>query len=505
MKKLLTYSLILLTFLSCRREEITNADDSHPVLQFKPNIVATPVDIYTEQQVKDAAIDSLQHEKDFRWIDADIKLICSGAEITKLVAVGYKPATFSRNVNDVMHTIDIHSAEWKNVHDQLIGTVKRLLEEQGVSSDDVVYEDDVTLPIVVFRTDNKIVLTSLYNLENVRYIEPYGFWPYPQSCSSSGCSASTTTVNPSDISSIQPACILPWNYNNLNIPAAWSSATGDGIKIGVIDAGISNVQSLLGSQFASGYSNNGRTVTLDYTYGSSAYSSCTHGTSMCGLAAGPRNSVNAPTGVAYKSSLHFIRACDDVVLDAASELTGVKNALVKMGNITSVKIISMSVGTPFYSSVLYDGVSYAYGKGKMIFAAAGTSFSFTSWWGVIYPAALSQCIAVTGVKENGNKCTTCHDGSQVRFTIPMERDIDNNRHGVSLPFSGYSPNYIGGSSCATATCAGIAAVVWSVNPNLTRTQIYDCLRLTAQYPTPVTNKGFGNPNAGAAVARAATL
>lgn len=165
----------------------------------------------------------------------------------------------------------------------------------------------------------------------------------------------------------------------------------------------------------------------------------------------------------------------------------------------------MSVGTPFYSSALSDGVSYAYGKGKMIFAAAGTSFSFTSWWGVIYPAAFSQCIAVTGVKENGSRCSNCHDGSQVRFTIPMERNVSSNRHGVSLPYSGVSPTYIGGSSCATATCAGIAALVWSVNPQLTRTQVYDCMRRTAQYIIPVTNKGYGNPNAATAVAMAASL
>ncbi|MBK8416854.1 MAG: hypothetical protein IPL22_21500 [Bacteroidetes bacterium] len=39
--------------------------------------------------------------------------------------------------------------------------------------------------------------------------------------------------------------------------------------------------------------------------------------------------------------------------------------------------------------------NYAYGLGKFILAAAGTSFSWTSWWGVIYPAAYSSCVAVT--------------------------------------------------------------------------------------------------------------
>ena len=125
---------------------------------------------------------------------------------------------------------------------------------------------------------------------------------------------------------------------------------------------------------------------------------------MCGLAAGPRNSLGNACGVAYQSNLYFIRACNDVVLDESAELSGVRNALIAMGNTVDLNIISMSVGTPFSSSVLRDGVNYASGKGKLIFAAAGTSFSWTSWWGVIYPAAYSGCVAVTGVKESGSTC-----------------------------------------------------------------------------------------------------
>jgi len=221
---------------------------------------------------------------------------------------------------------------------------------------------------------------------------------------------------------------------------------------------------------------------------------------MSGQALGPRNDQNTSTGVAYKSNLHFIRSCDDVVLDGSSERTGTKNALVLMGNRSDIKIISMSIGTPFSSSVLKDGVDYAYGMGKLIFAAAGTSYGWTSWYGVIYPAAYSSCIAVTGVKESGSRCSSCHDGSKVLYTIVMERSANSNRNSLSLPFSGNTPTYIGGSSCATATAAGIASVVWGVRQNMTRSQLLTCLTNTAQfYPTRNSSKGYGNLNASAAV------
>ena len=288
--------------------------------------------------------------------------------------------------------------------------------------------------------------------------------------------------------------------HNHSIPTAWNTVRGQGVTVGVIDAGISATQPLLGGDFNNGDSNVGRTVTTGYTYGTSAYTSCTHGNSMSGLATGPRNNTGATSGVAYQSNLYFIRGCEDVILDQSAERTGVKNALIQMGNNVDVRVVSMSVGTPFASGTLEDGVNYAYGMGKMLFAAAGTSTLLTSWWGVIYPAALSNCVAVTGVKENGNKCNSCHEGSQVDFTIVMERNLNSSRNSLSLPASGVAPTYIGGSSAATSTAAGIAALLFSAKPTATRDQVLQCLKSTAQfYPTPSSTKGYGNINASAAV------
>jgi hypothetical protein len=52
--------------------------------------------------------------------------------------------------------------------------------------------------------------------------------------------------------------------------------------------------------------------------------------------------------------------------------------------------------------------------------------------------------------------------------------------------------------------AGIAALVWSVKPTLTRQQVYDILRNTSQFVNITSSHGYGNPNASAAVALAQT-
>lgn len=515
MKKI-TYLVLLLAgalLASCSRQEETQPGTSTdgPVLRMKQHPQQAPTEAaYTRAQTDEKVVEILNRQNDFNWEWADLRTLWSAAQVTGEVAVGYKPLSVN-DVDPIIHKINIYSAEWKAVHDALIERVLQQLNSTGTKTytrDEIVAEDDPVLPLMILRVTDKTALTLLRNIENVRYLEPYGYWPQNmtmRSMSSSGCSSSTEPLNSADWTTITPGCRLPWNYNNMNIPTAWNTAEGQGIQIGVIDAGLSSSQALMGAQFNDGMSNVGRTVTVDYTRGNSAYTSCTHGTSMASTAAGPRNAQNATTGVAYKSSLHFIRSCDDVVLDASAELSGTKNALIRMGDMPGIRVISMSIGTPFGSGVLKDGVNYANGKGKLIFAAAGTSFSWTSWWGVIYPAAYSACVAVTGVKESGSTCATCHDGSQVRFTVPMERTANSNRNSLALMPNGTTPAYIGGSSVATSTAAGVAALVWSAKPTLTSAQVLDIMTRTAQfYPSRNSTKGFGNINAAAAVTLATT-
>ncbi len=504
------HTLLLLSALSlaaCQREDLeptTNAE-TDGVLKQKPGLVQVPQDeALTQGELDRAVVSTLEARNDFHWEWMDLRTLWSATLYNDhSVAIGYRP-TGAGDIGDVIHDIDISKTEWRAVHDALIDLVLTDLNAKSrdrITLRDILVEDDPVLPVITLKLTDKSVITKLANLENVRYIEPLDYWPGSDAeRSTSGCSPSTYAVNAADMSTITPNAILPWNFNNHSIPSAWNSAQGQGITVGVIDAGFSSAQPLLGSDFNNGDSNVGRTVTTGYTYGSSAYTSCTHGNSMAGQAVGPRNNTAATTGVAYKSSLYFIRGCEDVLLDQSAERTGIKNALVAMGNTPAVRVISMSVGAPFAYGVLEDGVNYAYGAGKMMMAAAGTSFSWTSWWGVIYPAAYSKCVAVTGVKENGSKCASCHDGSQVDLTIIMERNGNSSRNSLSLPESGVTPTYIGGSSSATSTAAGIAALVWSAKPTATREQILNCLTSTAQFAAgPSSSKGYGNINAAGAV------
>ena len=161
----------------------------------------------------------------------------------------------------------------------------------------------------------------------------------------------------------------------------------------------------------------------------------------------------------------------------------------------------MSIGTPLWSSSVADAVLYAYGKGKMIFCAAGTSTSFTSWAGVVFPARMSETVAVTGLVEGSyTACETCHKGSEVDFTIVMQRAGDASRTSLTLAHQGDQPSRVGGSSVATATAAGIAALIWSANPLMSREQVLEKLKQSASlYPNRHSSFGWGTIDAWKAV------
>ncbi|MEP6466001.1 MAG: S8 family serine peptidase, partial [Parafilimonas sp.] len=305
-----------------------------------------------------------------------------------------------------------------------------------------------------------------------------------------------------DYTTILPNAKQSWNYLYHNIPQAWNVSTGAGMKIMVIDTGVSPDQPNMNGNFNQGYSS-GRTIQKIFTLPgvNSADDDCGHGTAMSSTATAPRCTNGNSCGVAYNSSLLMCKAVNDVIIDNGAEVKGVSDAYTYAADDTSIKITSMSVGRITSSSQIKDAINYAYGKGKLMFCAGGTSTDFTSFLGVVFPATLPQVEAITGVKNTSalKSCGDCHKGPQIDFVIVMEKTSDKGSP-ICNSVSGNVPSTVGGSSVATSTSAGIAALVWSAHPTETRAQILNRLTTTASaYPTKNRNYGYGKLNAYAAV------
>jgi len=474
---------------------------------------------FSRAEINSFIEDKTQKGNVFDWSDASIEMIHSAAQKSdEIIALGYKTDKYA-DMSTFIGTTDVLPEELLAKRQSIVDLVIEMESKhhnQNLELEDVLpFELDDQIPTLALKINSIETLRALEEHDDIRYIEPMGYDPGEETerslKSSSGCSGSPGSINSNDYTRTSSFnAKIPWNFNNHRIPSAWSYANGDNISICIIDTGASDSQNNLGSQFTSGNSSS-RFIQKYSTHYSgwwwwreldSPNDQCGHGTSMAGLAAAPWGSDGNALGAAYKSNLVTVRAVEDVIISSSNEKNGVKNALILAGNRSDIKVVSMSIGNIISSGTVRDGIYYAYNRGKLLMAAAGTSTSFTNFVGVIFPANMSQTIAVTGVKAQNNyqRCNTCHSGSAVDFTIEMQRSSNTNRNSISLANYSDTPKYVGGSSAATATSAGIAALVWSTNPSMSRTSVLNRLKTASEiYPGRSGSYGWGNINAEAAV------
>ncbi|MBB4808101.1 subtilisin family serine protease [Chryseobacterium defluvii] len=495
MKKNVFYLLVmLLVMVSCNREEVQAEVEGIEISQKDP---------LTEKQINDRINESIRNTGSFSWSKSSDHFVWSAIfRGNKVASIG-----FGASQKDFDRSL---SPDNERIQNEILEVIKKYEGKQ----DRVLLGSDQYLNQMDVYIEKQETVIALRRLKTIRYLEPADYRYFENekklsgaaksSGSSSGCGLESTSLNSADYTTITPNAKASWSFYKHNITSAWSYSTGAGITIGLIDSGVSTEQGLLSGSFNNGASS-GRTISKYGVYVDSiwpwssgydgANDKCGHGTSMASAMAAPRNNQGQPVGVAYNANLIAYRAASNVVLDGYHEQNGVKIAFTELANNTNVKIISMSMGHIFSVGKIEDGVKYAYSKGKLIFCAGGTSTSFTTFVGVIFPAWMPETQAVTGVKENtsNQKCDVCHSGAEIDFTYQMERASSNN-----IPVLSYynaQTDYVGGSSVATASTAGIAALVWAKNPSWTRDQVLNKMRQSATYyPNKDANFGYGNIN-----------
>jgi subtilisin family serine protease len=361
-----------------------------------------------------------------------------------------------------------------------------VLAQRGV---ELLRADDL-LPVLEVRLSDQAALSAIRKLPFVDYVEPViVHQEAPQFAGIGGCGWGSTWTGDRQYTSTGD--IYSQKFTAMNIPAAWSYSSGANIKIGLIDSGISSGQGQFMSTFASGQSY-GRTLTLlRLTTQPSAYDDCGHGTRMAGIIAAPWDGQSV-AGIAYRSNLISIRHASGVAAVNSSDAAG----SVRAANQYGAQVIVMAWESLNWLWQVSDEIEYwHYGRQVLFFGAAGTS---GCWDGildsnVIFPADMPEVVAVTGVTyPSGGVPCGIHRGSDVELTSYLD-----------VPSTGrYTADVVGmgGSSNATAVAGGIAALVWSRNPGMTRDQVRARLHQTAQYyPSRHSEQGYGLMNAYRAV------
>jgi len=290
---------------------------------------------------------------------------------------------------------------------------------------------------------------------------------------------------------------LQWHYPLIGLPDAWDTTTGDpGVVVAVVDTGILANHPDLAGRLVAGYdfvrdpgsARDGDGIDPDpqdpgdsLGGGSESF----HGTHVSGTVAARGNNQLGGAGVAYNSRVMPLRALGpggggtsydvDQAVRFAAGLPNDSGTLPQQ----PADVINLSLGGSAFSQAtqnLYDQVQAA---GILVVAAAGNQASSSP----VFPASYAGVIAVSAVDAQRRLATYSNTGSMIDVAAPGgNNSVDLNGDGypdgilsTSGSISGNGVNYSyafrNGTSMAAPHVAGMLALMKSVNPNLTPTDI----------------------------------
>jgi len=218
------------------------------------------------------------------------------------------------------------------------------------------------------------------------------------------------SVSPTSTSPNDPRYAEQWNFQMVGAEAAWKRSRGTGVVVAVIDTGVSGTSSGKG-QACRDFGSTTFTAGYDFVNrDTDPYDDHGHGTHVAGTIAEATNNSEGVAGLAYGATIMPLK-----VLSASGSGTSADIAdAIRWAADKGANVINMSLGSPFPDAVIRSACTYASKKGVVIVAAAGNSGK----QGVGYPAAYSECIAVSSVGPSGKLAGYSSWGKQVALAAP---------------------------------------------------------------------------------------
>ncbi|WP_329206810.1 S8 family serine peptidase [Streptomyces sp. NBC_00683] len=255
-----------------------------------------------------------------------------------------------------------------------------------------------------------------------------------------------------------------WYLSAMQADEMWKTATGEGVKVAVIDTGVNSSTPSLEGQVLKGLDATGAEgdETDDYDG---------HGTTMAELIAGTGRG-GGLKGLAPSAKIVPMRVADAEFQKKHSANAYDTADSIRAAADSDVKIISMSFGSDFRMTREADAVKYAQSKGKLFFSAVGNEAQEGN--PESYPAAYPEVVGVSSADRGGRVAEYSQNGSTVDIAAPGN-DIP---YWCDETFQNYCDGG-NGTSAATAIASASAALVWSAHPDWTANQVLNVLFDTA--------------------------
>ena len=230
-----------------------------------------------------------------------------------------------------------------------------------------------------------------------------------------------------------PSQTTPWGIGRVNGPVTY---TGDQ-KAYILDTGIDAHHEELAGKVI---------VEKCFVDGCDTEDILGHGTFIAGIIAASDENNTGTEGLAPNSRLMNIKVADDKGRCRQSDL--IEGIIWAADN--GAQVINISIELHEYTSALQEAIDYAWDSGALIIAAAGNDGNSVP----VYPAALENCLSITGIDEAEKRAPLANFGDWVDAAAPGFRI-----YGI-MPEDTYG--YQHGTSFATAYASGLAARLFAV-------------------------------------------
>lgn len=304
----------------------------------------------------------------------------------------------------------------------------------------------------------------------------------------------------------EPDFSKQWGLNKINACTAWDITKGNtNVLVAVLDQGVDKAH----AEFANNYSS----LSYDIHNGiSPSVVRGNHGTHVGGIIGANHNNIQI-AGIAPQATILSISHS----LSANTATSGELASGIGYARVNGAAVINNSWGDQggrlydyLHSTILEDAIKTAMnsgrnGKGMIVVFASGNANSSKA----DYPANFDPDILVVGSTNSSDARSSYSSyGSCLDVVAPGENIFS------TLPNNG--TGYMSGTSMAAPHVAGLAALILSVNPELSRTEVVNIIERTSQkignysystvsgHPNGTWNNemGYGQINAFAAVSSA---
>lgn len=247
-----------------------------------------------------------------------------------------------------------------------------------------------------------------------------------------------------------------WNLPVIGTEQGWAISKGkENIEIAIVDTGVDLDHPDLKNRLVKGFNLIDENREPDDDNG--------HGTHVAGIIASETNNSEGTAGMTWYNKIMPVKAMGAKGYGTTFDIARGIIWAVDHG----ADVINLSLGNYQPSNMLEEAVTYAFSKNVLMVSAAGNDGSNQP----TYPSAYPEVLSVAAIDYNGNRASFSNYGDYIDIAAP----------GVSIPSTYFNKQYaaLSGTSMAAPHVAGLAALIFSANPELTNKQVMNIIRKSA--------------------------